>query len=307
MKTIFAPHLIAVALVQLLCATSALVTAAHAEVPPWQVLEFERKSLWGTARARIEFKQKSSAEVAGDWQNPSQEAYLMPSGEQVWELRVFSSVGSNQATLQLLMEPHSAAILQRNRFSVGRKNRRNKFYRYHALGVSRIRQEPLPDEVKLAPQQWSESSLQEVRFPELPEGSVVTTPFALLVLVSTTPLDLVEKSEFFLHTDYNLYRVRMRLGENARLQANYQLHGEGGDSSRHQAEREVETIQLLVEATSLAPDKPDFELLGLTGELSILFDRKAGLPLRVIGTAPHLGTSHIDLIAATLSDHDSAH
>ncbi|MCZ6829459.1 MAG: hypothetical protein O7F73_07720, partial [Gammaproteobacteria bacterium] len=148
-------------------------------------------------------------------------------------------------------------------------------------------------------------SLQEVTFPRLPAGSVVTTPYALLILVSTLPLAPAESAEFFLHTDYNLYRVILQRGENSRLQTRYLLHDSDGQSTRYQGKRQVETIQLQVEATAQAPDKPDFEILGLRGEVSILLDSETRLPLRVIGTAPRIGKTHLDLIAATLPDDDA--
>ena len=307
MKLVVTQRLFATVFFSLLCTAGAGASTALESLPHWQALEFESKSIWGTANSRIEFKQKSLAEVEGDWRNPTGKAYLMPSGAQVWELKVFASVGKNEARLHLLMEPHSADILQRDRFTIGRKNRRNKFYRYHAKGVSRIRQEPLREEVSLPPPQWSQSSLQEVRFPELPAARILTSPYALLLLVSTTPLEIAQDAEFYLHTDFNLYRVILRRGNNSRLQTSYLWHGENGASSRYQEEREVETIQVQVEATSLAPDKPDFELMGLTGKISILLDAEQRVPLRIMGTAPRIGKTHLDLIAATVADLDGDH
>jgi hypothetical protein len=307
MKSAITLHLFSVALAAALWATSPGANAAEEALPQWRVLEFESKSMWGTANSRIEFTQKKLAEVEDDWRNPTAKAYLMPSGAQVWELNILATVGSNEARLQLLMEPHSAAILQRDRFTIGRKNRRNKFYRYHDHGVSRVRQEPLREEVKLAPAQWSQSSLQEVRFPELPENSILTTPYALLLMVSTTALEIDQSAELFVHTDFNLYRVSLRRGKNSKLKTNYLWHGVDGKGSRYQEESEVETIELQVEPTSLAPDKPDFELMGLSGKVTILVDSERRVPLRIMGTAPRIGKTHLDLVVATAADHDGSH
>ncbi|MCZ6829574.1 MAG: hypothetical protein O7F73_08305, partial [Gammaproteobacteria bacterium] len=94
-----AHHLLAsmalVAVLVLLCLSGA---PANAEAPvgvPWQMLEFERKSIWGTAKSRLELNEKTSTEVASAWQNPGRRDYLMPAGERVWELIVAATVGSN--------------------------------------------------------------------------------------------------------------------------------------------------------------------------------------------------------------------
>ena len=279
-----------------------LATAESSDGAPWRMLEFERKSIWGTAKARIELNEKSSAELANAWQNPGRQDYLMPLGESVWELTVAATVGSNRARLQLLMEPTSTAIYQRDRFTVGRKNRRNKFYRYHREGVSRIRRDPQPDEVSLPPAQWSQSLLQEITFPRLPADRVVTAPYALLILTSALPLTADASAAFYVHTDYNLYRVVLQRGIDTRVKASYLLLDSDGQSRRYKEDRRAETIHLQLESTEQAPDKPDFELLGLSGEITVLIDSETRLPLRVIGTAPRVGKAHLDLKSASLAE-----
>jgi hypothetical protein len=297
----------AILLLVLLLLAAPASTANSCGSAPWSMLEFERKSIWGTANSRIELKKKSSAEVESEWQNPARRDYLMPL-ENVWELTVAATVGSNEAHLQLLLAPNSAAIYQRNRFTIGRKNRRNKFYRYHADGVTRVRRDPLPGEVDLPPAQWSKTSLEEVSFPHLPANSVVTTPYALLILASSLPFTANANegagrgAEIYIHTDHNLYQVDLERGEDSSLQASYLLYDSNGKDQRHEEKRRVETIHLRAHATAHAPDKPDFELLGLRGELTLLVDSETRLPLRLMGTAPRLGKAHLDLKTATLPD-----
>ena len=280
------------------------VSADRTVSPPWGMLEFERKSVWGTANSRIELNKRSQAELAGAWHNPSRQDYLVPAGDGTWELDIAATVGRNQARLQLLLEPATAAIYQRDRLTIGRKDRRNKFYRYHAGGVTRIRRDPLPQQVALPALEWSQTSLQELSFPKLPADAIVTTPYALLVLVSAVPLAAGETFSVYIHTDYNLYRVQLERGDSTRLQASFQLHADGGQTTLIDEARAVESITLQVEATALAPDKPDFDLLGLGGEVSVLLDSETRLPLRVLGTAPRVGKTHLDLIAATLPAND---
>ena len=46
--------------------------------------------------------------------------------------------------------------------------------------------------------------------------------------------------------------------------------------------------------------KDDFSLLGLQGEIILLFDRNSGLPLQIRGEAPRIGSTEINLKSATL-------
>ena len=274
---------------------------ASGKLPNWDMLEFERKSMWGTANSRIQWREKSSADTASLWRSPGEGKYLSPPGNHVLELTVNARAGkSNQARLQLLLNPDTLEIFQRDRLTIGRKDRRNKFYRYRDSGVTRVRSDPEAGETDLPAQKWSKVSLAEVDFPELPAGSVVTAPYGVLLAVSTGKLAPGEKVSVFVHTDFNLYRVELQRGSDTELLSSYVLLDQKGQSVPYAETRVVESIHLRATPTEQAPDKPDFDLLGLGGEITILLDRESGLPLRVLGTAPRVGKTHLDLKSARL-------
>jgi hypothetical protein len=276
--------------------------AVSGDSVPWRKLEFERRSVWGTANSQIELSEKAAIDFDGSWQKPGNRDYLLPTGSRLWELNVDASVGRNQARLQLILEPSTTAIYQRDRLTIGRRDRRNKFYRYAADSVTRVRSEPQPGELSQPPDQWSQSSVQEIAFPALPAGAVVTSPYALLILASSIPLEQDSHTTVYVHTDFNLYRVVMQRGEDSQLQMGFLLHDSEGGSQHYEEVRPVQTIRLLAQPTAQTPAKPDFELLGLKGDLQILVDTETRLPLRVMGTAPRVGKAHLDLKSAVLPE-----
>jgi hypothetical protein len=47
-------------------------------------------------------------------------------------------------------------------------------------------------------------------------------------------------------------------------------------------------------------DDYDFSVLGLDGEVILLFDPKSGLPLQIRGDAPRIGSTEINLKSVTM-------
>jgi hypothetical protein len=292
-----------------LFASGLVGVATHAVLPTgtgptktasWEMLEFERKSMWGTANSRIQWQVKEGADIATLWNNPGKGDYLYPPGEHVLELTVDARAGKNQANLQLFLDPDTLAIFQGDRLTIGRKDRRNKFYRYRDLGVTRVRRDPEPGESALPAEQWSKVTQTEVDFSQLPAGSIVTSPYAVLLAASVTSLAPGEATTVWVHTDFNLYQVELKRGPDTRLKSSYVVLGPDGTATSYAETRMVESIGLLATPTAQAPDKPDFEILGLGGEITILLDRERGLPLRVLGTAPRVGEAYLDLKSARL-------
>jgi hypothetical protein len=99
-----------------------------------------------------------------------------------------------------------------------------------------------------------------------------------------------------INTEFNFYLVKLSRGDSPAIKVKYQLSGSGQTVS---GSRETRAVKLAISPLT-EPDKPDFSLLGLHGEITILFDREQTLPLQLRGTAPRLGSAEINLTAATL-------
>jgi hypothetical protein len=100
------------------------------------------------------------------------------------------------------------------------------------------------------------------------------------------------------NTEFNFYLVRMSRSDGGPVEASYEVAG-GSPST---GKRLTRGVTLAVSPLGEQVDKPDFSLLGLGGEITILFDEQYLLPLQLRGTAPRIGPAEINLTRVTLRD-----
>lgn len=246
------------------------------QLPSWQVLEYEQKAFWATARSRLEI-----LPVAG---KPN-----------VWTLDVKSSVVDNSEQLQMNFDVTTGRVLSRSRISSG-KEQRMKSYQYEADYILRERREP-PAGGNIPSAQWPVSNTQYLKYPASTGDTVVSTPYMLILLASQLQAQGPNQSrEVIVNTDVNFYRVKLTSGNGFPVAAKYQVTGQPAVSGK------FDTTAVAIQASpegSLA-DNDDFNLLGLTGEIILLFDSNTGLPLQIRGDAPRIGSTEINLKSATL-------
>jgi hypothetical protein len=281
---IFAPacRQLAACLALLLAANFATAAAGMGEpapaLPAWQTLEFEQSVYWVTARSRVTINPK-------------------PDDPRNWLLTATSSVASNAEEVQIELEANSGRALHRSRLSRG-KQQRYKSYQFLPDHILRERREP-GDNPAREPAQWPLSSSRNTPYPAAAEGLVVTDAYALLYLAGRFVHSPQEHTEVVVNTDANFYRVRMTHGKDSAVEVDYQITGQHSPVT---GERESSEVILSIRAVGAAPDKPDFSLLGLNGEITLQLDRVSGLPLLLRGTAPRVGATEIKLRAVTLSE-----
>jgi len=253
----------------LLSITCARVSAAG--LPAWQMLAFEPRAFGVAARSQVEIGPHDDREAC-------------------WMLTAVSSVINNTETVSLVLDPDSGRALYRSRLSRGR-DQRFKSYDYRADYIVRERREPggFPDE---APDRWPVSSWREVPYPDAVGDLVLTDAYALLLLADRFQSGAEPGSEVAVHTDFNFYRVRMSLGEGPEISVDYSVSGDG---SRVTGRRATRSVSLEVAALGKPGEEWDFSLLGLRGEITLLYDRESGLLLQLRGVAPRIGQSAIDL------------
>lgn len=261
----------------LLTLSLAALTAQSRELPPWQRLEFEQQAFWVTARSKL-----SVAAVPNSGSFPT------------WRLLAESSVASNMESVAIEFDANSGRAIHRSRFSRG-KNRRYKEYQYRADAVTRLRREPPEGDATGAPGSWPITSKRELSLPSLPDGSVVSTPWLLLVLASDALAHPDTVARFTVHTDFNFYEVTARRTGTEELEVKTPP-GTLPAAGNHIAE----VVHLQVRPLDPLADKPDFTLLGLSSDISILYDSSNQLPLQLRGRAPRIGRTRIDLKAAVL-------
>ncbi len=232
-------------------------------LPAWRSLVFEEKAFWATARSQLELDACQESAAA-------------------WCLEASNSVANNRERISLSARP-DGSLLERRRFSEG-NDRRRKQWRYGLNGISRERLEPD------ASGEWQLTSQRRIDYPE--GEPRVTDPLLLIALLQPG----AASQSFLVNTDLNLYRVSAKAAGEDLVEVDPALAGFG---TRH---REVDLLLVTAELLQPAADKPDFSLLGLSGELLLAFDRETGLPLQVRGKAPRLGYVALTLKSVELRD-----
>ncbi len=245
-------------------------------LPGWSELLFERQALWVTARAKLSIATRNDARLGT-----------------VWELQVEESIAESRAQETQQIDPGSGALLQRSRLTSG-KNSRVKEYRYAVDKVERIRREPDPSR-DLPTARWPVSSDRNIDYPALESGALLTSMPALLLAASGVIEIPGHAATVYVHGDFNFYRVQLSVVGEETVDVDYSL---AGGQQRVKGERTAIVVGLQVEPVGAQRGDPEFSLLGLSGQVSILLDKQSRLPLQVRGRAPRIGETDINLVAA---------
>jgi hypothetical protein len=253
------------------------LTAQALELPTWQQLEFEQSLLWVSAQSKLSLVQPAVGDPCGNWQ-----------------LHAESSVAKNSESVRLQFDMASDKIIFRSRLSEG-KNRRYKEYRYAEDALTRVRREPKQGERDSKPADWPVSSKRELPIPALPDGAVVSSPYLLLLFARRALEQPNTVHRIVVHTDFNFYEVSASLAGTEELEIE-----SAGASIPVAGIHQVQVVQLRARPLGELAEKPDFILLGLSGDISILYDSDNQLPLQLRGVAPRLGTTRLDLKSATM-------
>lgn len=252
--------------------------AALPQLPDWQVLEFEQKAFWATARSRLE---------------------ILPASDdrEQWELDVLSSVVDNSEQIVVRFDPATGRVLKRSRLSRG-KDQRLKSYQYQTDLILRERRNPGAD-TSVSPEDWPVTYSGKVSYPAAVHDAVVTESYLLVLLAQRLQAQGPDNAmEVTVHTDLNFYRVRLTSGNGIPINVNYEVTGQGTVSGQ----RETMAVALQVTPQGTLAEDPDFSLLGLQGDIILFFDRSSGLPLQIRGTAPRIGATAINLKSVTMRE-----
>jgi len=247
-------------------------------LPGWREVSFELHSFWVTAHSKLSIVARNDERLGA-----------------VWELLVEESIADNRAQETQLLIPGSGYLLQRSRLTSG-KDTRLKEYRYAAEDLVRIRREP-DSKRDLPSTRWPVTSRRDIPYPELEEGAVLTSMPALLLVAGSVAEAPGQAATVYVHGDVNFYRVRLSVVGEEQVEVDYSLVG---GEQRMQGRRTAIVVGLQVDPVGTPRGDPEFSLLGLDGQVSILLDAQSRLPLQVRGRAPRIGETHINLVAAEI-------
>jgi hypothetical protein len=272
------PGILLIGLCLALVSVSKAADTVGPALPDWQVLKFEEKAFWATARSRLE---------------------ILPAAdnEPYWELNVLSSVVNNSEQIAVRFDPATGRALTRSRLSRG-KNQRLKSYEYATDFISRERRNPGTDS-SAAPQEWPVSYSGKISYPTGAGNAVVTEPYMLVLLAQRLQAQGPDKSmEVIVHTDLNFFSVRLISGNGIPIEADFSV----AEQQRISGSRETLAVALQVKPQGTLAEDPDFSLLGLQGDIILFFDRSTGLPLQIRGIAPRIGPTAINLRSVTMRE-----
>ncbi len=119
---------------------------------------------------------------------------------------------------------------------------------------------------------------------------------ALLILSQTVSSAPNQTVTTCVHSDSNFYQVQMKKSGEEQLSVNYTLA-----DTTVTGEKATDVITVKVKRVGTPDGDMDFRLLGLSTPVAILVGKEAQLPLHVRGTAPRIGSTQINLTAATLT------
>jgi len=216
--------------------------------------------------------------------------------EETWKLLANSSVPGNSEEVAIRFDPHSGQLRTRERLSRGREDQRIKSYDYGGSHVTRERRTPKAAR-ETSPDEWSLASRLELAYPPAAGELAVISPYLLILLAERLQaLGPGSEMEVLVHTDMNFYRAHLTAGNGIPVDVDYRVDGD----QAARGTRETMAVALRVRPEGELAEEDDFSLLGLRGDIILLFERSSGLLLQVRGDAPRVGRTEIDLKAATL-------
>ncbi|MEP4486586.1 MAG: hypothetical protein ABJ013_13210 [Halioglobus sp.] len=245
-------------------------------LPAWETLEFEQKAFMTTAKSKVDITPGSDINAA-------------------WTLRLSSSIASNSEEITLTLDPASGRSIQRSRLSRGTKEQRYKAHEYKDGYVVRERRVP-GSKPERPPAEWDLKSRMKVAYPNL-EGVPVSDPYFLLLLAGEFQDGNEKYRDVLVNTDRNFFSVRMTHAAPATTKLNYRVSGQ---AERVKGKRPTRAVSLAISPVEPLENNPDFSLLGLSGDITVLFDEESGIPVQLQGRAPRVGSTKLNLKSVTL-------
>jgi hypothetical protein len=254
----------------LLCCNAAMAR----QTASWTQLEFEQRAFWLTARSLVSLQPVDSAGAT-------------------WQLSSQSSIAKNSEAVTVQFDHATGQSQLRERTSRG-KNQRYKSWSYQPGTIIRLRRAPEANSAD-NPQQWPLQSRRELPYPTLPAvGGILVDPTLLLWLAADALDSGTSPVSFDTHTDLNFYQVTATAQPAQMRGFDVDLPGD--------SQRRVIPVKLRVLPLGTAIDEPDFNLLGLSGEITIYYDAATRVPLLLEGDAPRIGNAAIELKRVTLRE-----
>lgn len=262
------------------------------QMPSWQQLVFEQKSFWATARGVLTLSEFTDARGAREVDS----THTTDSGKsaEYLSLEVNNYVASNSEQITLTLDAATGAAQFRWRLSRGRDSR-VKIHEYYDTAIARERREPPAGNASISPADWEATHEMDMPLPPEAEGRHIVATHALLVLLPTLLEDPSRADDYLIHTDLNFFLLEADLSDKTVTIGNTLTV----DGEKRKMDRRCQVLTLRMIPIPGNPEAPDVMLMGMSGKIHIFIDIATGLPLRLRGDAPRIGSAELNLIEAS--------
>ncbi|MFN2328642.1 MAG: hypothetical protein ABR612_06985 [Chromatocurvus sp.] len=266
------------------------------QMPPWQQLVFEQKSFWATARGVLTLSEFTDARGAREIDSAHNSAQTTDTGASsgYLSLEVNNYVASSSEQITLTLDAATGATQFRWRLSRGRESR-VKIHEYYDTVIERERREPPAGNGNISPADWPATHEMNMPLPPEAEGRRIVATHALIVLLPTLLEDPSRADDYLVHTDLNFFLLDADLSDKTMTIDNTITV----DGERRKKDRRCQVLTLRMTPIPGNPEEPDVMLMGMSGKIHIFIDMASGLPLRLRGDAPRIGSAELNLIEAS--------
>jgi hypothetical protein len=264
-------------------------SCAAADLDParvgWSALRLGGSKLLVSADAGLEAAIVPAAAVAGTLRTPPT-GVPVPPGTSVLRLTYTGAALGRTSRATLLMDPGTAAALQRVQEDGGSRPRYRE-YRYTDQGAWHWTRWPERGEDGLPPARWSKTSSGPRAFDRPADGPVLE-PTGLLWAVAAAPLAAPgDRARFLVFQRRLLQPIEVEVAALAPFAHDYA--DETGSTPRRVRGRAPALRVLLRGDPRAAGSDDELELLGLRGDLELWLDPATRAPLQLSGTVAVLG------------------
>lgn len=260
---------------------------------PWTRLEFSATKLGAAATVVLELRSVPRDEARREWLACVGGTPIEPPGPTVLLLESRADFGGRHFDDRVWLDPGTGAVTQIEDTERGPHNHR-KVYRLMREGFTLAEWEPDgAAEAALDPVDWTKSRRGFQPFPAGPAlAPPLTGPAGVLYAVAAggPPTRTAALATVLVHGQ--LEAVTVRSGGPAAVETDY-VAVAGADESRVTGLMGVE--RLLVTSARVAPARRLFRVLGLEGDIEMLWDPRRRVPVRVSGEVGLLGRIELRL------------
>ncbi len=256
-----------------------------------------------TLTSDIEIEAVPTARATAGWLTSEAVGELSPHGKEVLLLKLGSRLMGRRSSLDLWLDPATAAAFQRTQLETGQRIRHNRYraLRFADGGVLSTTARPADDEIGKPHTEWSLVSGDFREYPLLDGGELaVTEPSALFYVLSTSELERPgDRVTTHVYSKNRLLRVELIVEESTQIEVDYM---EATPRSERQVRSRRDALRILIRSQPLdgRPEAGGFELLGLRGDVYVFLDPHLRLPLQISGDIRYAGRGNVRLRRAVL-------